>query len=100
MDAIEAWHAELAKGQELTPAFCLDFAASMRARKLTFGDRVHCPFLRPFLLSARDEARIRHAAETLAALGERVVLAAMQSQALFAALGITDAEERLIRFAG
>ena len=36
----------------------------MRSRKLTFGDRVHCPFLRPFFLSAADEARMRRAAET------------------------------------
>jgi hypothetical protein len=97
MDAVEAWHAELANGSELTPAFCRDFAASMRARKLTFGDRIHCPFLRPFLLSAGDEARIRHAAETIAAVGERVVRGAMDSPALFAQLGITPDEERLIR---
>ena len=38
-----------------------EFAASMRARKLTFGDRVHCPFLRPFFLTRSDEARIRAA---------------------------------------
>ena len=44
----------------------------MRERKLTFGDRVHCPFLRPFFLTGSDEARIRAAAETIAALGERV----------------------------
>ena len=49
----------------------------MRARKLTFGDRVHCPFLRPFFLTAADEARIRRAAETLAALGERVAREAL-----------------------
>ncbi len=96
-DAIDAWHAELAKGQELTPEFCSGFAASMRARKLTFGERIHCPFLRPFLLSGRDEARIRHGAETIAAVGERVVHGAIDSPALFAQLGITEAEERLIR---
>ena len=97
MDAIDAWHAELAKGQELSREFCTGFAASMRARKLTFGERIHCPFLRPFLLSAGDEARIRHAAETIAAVGERVVQRAIDSPGLFAQLGITDAEDRLIR---
>jgi uncharacterized circularly permuted ATP-grasp superfamily protein len=97
MDVIDAWHGELAKGEELTPRFCREFAASMRARKLTFGERIHCPFLRPFLLSAHDEARIRHAAETIAAVGERVVRRAMESPELFARFGITDAEERLIR---
>lgn len=97
MDAIDAWHAELGNGDELSRRFCQEFAASMRARKLTFGDRVHCPFLRPFFLSAADEARIRHAAETLATLGERVARHALESPDLFSQLGVTEAEERLIR---
>ena len=97
MTLVEAWHAELANGDELSREFCTAFAASMRARKLMFGERVHCPFLRPVLLSGADEARIRHAAETIAAVGERVVRHAIASPGMFAQLGITDAEERLIR---
>ena len=73
MDAIGAWHALLRPDVELSRAACAEFAASMRARKLTFGDRIHCPFLRPFFLTEQDEARMRAAAETIAALGERVV---------------------------
>jgi hypothetical protein len=97
MDLAAAWHALLREDHELGREYCLEFAAAMRARRLTFGDRVHCPFLRPFFLSAADEARIRRAAETLAAVGERVVAEAMRSPALFAQLGITEAEERLVR---
>ena len=97
MDAIDAWHAQLKAGNELDREFCLEFAASMRARKLTFGERVHCPFLRPFFLSAADESRIRRAAETLAVIGERVAQVAVEDPGVFAQLGITDAEERLIR---
>ena len=97
MDAIEAWHAQLHAGNELEREFCLQFAGSMRARKLTFGDRVHCPFLRPFFITAADEARVRRAAETLAVIGERVAQVAMESPDVFAQLGITDAEERLVR---
>jgi hypothetical protein len=97
MDPIDRWHGLLRGDEELTPQFCHAFAASMRERKLTFGDRVHCPFLRPFFISGGDEARIRHAAETLAAAGERVVQAALVSSGLFDQLGITEAEERLIR---
>jgi hypothetical protein len=97
MDPIDAWHALLREDEELSPAFSASLAAAMRARQLTFGDRIHCPFLRPFFLSAADEARIRAAAETIAALGERVARAAMDSPALFAALGVTEAEEPLIR---
>ncbi len=97
MNAIEAWHALLREDVELTPTFCADLAASMRARRLTFGDRVHCPFLRPFFLTGAEEARIRLAAETIARMGERVVDAALASPALFDRLGVTEAEGRLVR---
>lgn len=97
MDPGEAWNGLLRADEELTPRFTRDFAASMRARKLTFGDRVHCPFLRPFFLSARDELRMRQAAETIAGLGERVVNAALVSPPLFEQLGMHEAETRLAR---
>ncbi len=96
MNAIDAWHALLRPGVELSRGYSEDFAASMRARKLTFGDRVHCPFLRPFFLTEADESRMRAAAETVAALGERVTSAAMQSTSLFNQLGLTEAEAQLV----
>jgi hypothetical protein len=97
MDAIGGWHALLRPDVELSPAACAGFAASMRTRKLTFGERVHCPFLRPFFLTEQDEARMRAAAETIAALGERVVRAALESAAVFEQLGLDEAETRLVR---
>jgi uncharacterized circularly permuted ATP-grasp superfamily protein len=96
MDAIDAWHATLRAGVELTPGYCDTFAESMRSRKLTFGDRVHCPFLRPFFVSEADEARMRGAAETIAALGERVTAAALESPALLSQLGLSEPETRLV----
>jgi len=97
MDLAGEWHALLRPDDELSPAFCRRFADAMRTRKLTFGDRVHCPFLRPFFLSSHDEARIRSASETIAAAGERVVKAAMDSPALMTQLGMTEPEIRLAR---
>src|SRR5436190_6991936 len=97
MDAIDAWHALLRPDVELSRRYAEDFAASMRARKLTFGDRVHCPFLRPFFLTEADESRMRVAAETIAGLGERVTSAALQNPALFNQLGLTEAEAKLVR---
>ena len=96
MDPAGDWHALLRPEEELSPRFTAAFAASMRAQKLTFGQRVHCPFLRPFFLSGADEARIRAAAETIAALGERVVRAAMASDDLYEHLGVTEAEDALM----
>jgi uncharacterized circularly permuted ATP-grasp superfamily protein len=68
----------------------------MRTRKLTFGQRVHCPFLRPFFLTAADEARIRAAAEAIAGLGERVIRAALESDDIYEQLGMTEAEDALV----
>jgi len=90
-DLAAEWHALLGPA-ELSSEACLRFAAALRERKLTFGDRVHCPFLRPLLLTHEDEERVRTAAETIAAAGERVVEAAMASPSLLGELGMTDAE--------
>lgn len=97
MDAVTEWLDLLRPEHELTPEFCAAFARSMRERGLTFGDRVHCPVLRPFFLSARDEARIRTASEAIAAVGERLVRRAADDPRLFAALGVSEEEERLVR---
>jgi uncharacterized circularly permuted ATP-grasp superfamily protein len=97
VNAIDTWHSLLRPDVELTRAYTEEFAASMRARKLTFGDRVHCPFLRPFFLTEADESRMRVAAETIAALGERVIAAALDSPALFSQLGLTEGEVDLVR---
>jgi uncharacterized circularly permuted ATP-grasp superfamily protein len=91
MDLAAQWHA-LLSAEEVSPSACLRFAASLREKKLTFGDRLHCPFLRPFLLTAQDEQRIRTAAETLAGAGERVAQAAMTSPPLLEELGMTEPE--------
>jgi len=94
---VDAWHALLRPDVELTPAFCAELAARMRAKQLTFGDRVHCPFLRPFFISKSDEERVRPVAETMAVLGERVVGAALASRELLAQVGLSAEEERLAR---
>ncbi|HEX2452121.1 MAG TPA: circularly permuted type 2 ATP-grasp protein [Vicinamibacterales bacterium] len=96
MDAAGEWHALLRPEEELSPAFCRRFADAMRARKLTFGERLHSPFLRPFFLTDRDEARIRTASEAIAAAGERVVRAALESPSMMRQLGMTEPEIRLV----
>jgi uncharacterized circularly permuted ATP-grasp superfamily protein len=92
----EVWNSLLRPEVELQPAFCAELAAKMRARKLTFGDRIHSPFLRPFFLDERDDARVRVVAETIATLGERVVDAAMKSKELLSQFGLRPEEERLV----
>ena len=91
------WHELLTPELGKAPQFTEQFLARMRKEKLTFGDRVHCPFLRPFFLSPQDEQRVRLVAETVATLGERVAAAANEDQKLFAQLHLRPEEERLAR---
>jgi hypothetical protein len=63
----EIWDAILADGDGA--AMCGRLSAQMRQRRLRFGDRVICPFLRPFFLEAADERRVRGVAELLWTLG-------------------------------
>ncbi|HKV60398.1 MAG TPA: hypothetical protein VJO16_00670 [Candidatus Acidoferrum sp.] len=79
------------------PALPEDLFKRLRRSKLTFGDRVHCPFLRPFFLSPEDEERVRTVAETIADIGERIVLAALDDKHLFAQFHLREEEERLAR---
>jgi hypothetical protein len=80
-----------------SPGFADKFLARLRDANLTFGNRVHCPFLRPFFLSAEDEQRVRIVAEAIAALGERVAAAALEDPGLLAQLHLREEEERLAR---
>jgi hypothetical protein len=78
-------------------ALCRTLTARQRSRRLRFGDRVLCPFLRPFFLDAADEARVKHVAETLWTLGERVARVAIDSPEMLRQLALSDAEIRLAR---
>jgi hypothetical protein len=93
----EHWREALLPALGNSRRFTEQFFERLRAAKLTFGDRVHCPFLRPFFLSPEDEQRVRIVAETIAALGERVVSAALEDRALFAQFRLRTEEERLAR---
>jgi hypothetical protein len=93
----EDWHELLRPALAASPHFSEAFLARLRTAKLTFGDRVHCPFLRPFFLSPEDEQRVRVVAETIADLGERVVTTALKDASLLAQLHLRPAEERLVR---
>ncbi|MGA2095035.1 MAG: hypothetical protein ABSH39_01935 [Candidatus Acidiferrum sp.] len=79
------------------PTLPEDLFKRLSLAKLTFGDRVHCPFLRPFFLSPEDEERVRSVSETIADLGERVVTAALEDKHLFAQFHLRPEEERLAR---
>jgi hypothetical protein len=93
IDPIATWESLLRT--ENAGALCHRIAGKLRARRLLFGGRLLCPFLRPFFLNAGDEERVRHAAETLWALAERVARIGAGDPALLAELGLNDTEIRL-----
>jgi hypothetical protein len=93
----EYWWALLRPVLDRDRAFADDFLKELSAKKLTFGDRVHCPFLRPFFLTPQEEKRVRPVAETIADLGERVALAALADKSLLAQFHLRPEEERLAR---
>jgi hypothetical protein len=96
---LDHWHSLLRPDEELSEAFWTDFAGRMRAARLTFGDRLTCPFLRPMFLTAEDVARVTMAAEALARLGEQAVAAAVSgAPGLMDALGLGDVERRLASY--
>jgi hypothetical protein len=94
-EAIALWNTLLR--DENSAALCAQITAAQRGRRLRFGDRVLCPFLRPFFLTDADEARVRSVAETLWVLGERVARAAIEEPHMLADLALSDDEIRLAR---
>ena len=99
-DPVVAWNDFLEVLLKKSSNFPSQFLDQLRAAKMTFGDRVHCPFLRPFFLSPADELLVREVSETIAKLGERAVTASLDDKSLFAQFHLRPEEERLARLAG
>jgi uncharacterized circularly permuted ATP-grasp superfamily protein len=97
LDPAEEWSSILKSTLMRMPALPEVLFKRMRKARLTFGNRVHCPFLRPFFLSPEDEERVRNVAETIAELGERVAAAALEDKNLFVQFHLRPEEERLAR---
>lgn len=94
VDPIAAWHAILR--ENASAVSCDDLASRLRERRLTFGERVLCPFLRPFFLHPDDERRVVRTAEALWRLGERLAHVAVRDRALLEALGLSRPEMDLV----
>jgi uncharacterized circularly permuted ATP-grasp superfamily protein len=96
-DPVEYWDELLRPLVEKSPELARNFLEQVRAAKLTFGDRVHCPFLRPVFLSPEDEQRVRTVAEAIAAIAERLTSAALDDNSLLEQFHLRPEEERLVR---
>ena len=94
-EAIAHWHGLLRPDVELSRAFAETFTSELRSRHLHFGDRIHCPFLRPFFLDDEQVALVRRVSETIARMGEVVAAASATRPDLLDALALTEAERAL-----
>ncbi|MGB7731689.1 MAG: hypothetical protein WBL50_26960 [Candidatus Acidiferrum sp.] len=99
-DPVEYWDTLLRPLLKKSPDLAKTFLEEVRAAKLTFGTRVHCPFLRPVFLSPQDEERVRRVAETIAAIAERITSTALEDASLFRQFHLRPEEERLVRLNG
>jgi uncharacterized circularly permuted ATP-grasp superfamily protein len=97
---VEYWDELLRKLLKKSPGLPKDFLEEVCAAKLTFGKRVHCPFLRPVFLSPQDEERVRKVAEAIAAMAERLTIAALEDASLLQQFHLRPEEERLVRMKG
>lgn len=91
------WDTLLRQEIQKTPDLVKRFVLTLRASKLTFARRTLCPFLRPFFLTHEDEHRVRVVAETIAKLGERIAVAALENDALLDQFHLREEEKRLAR---
>jgi len=94
---VELWDAALRPLVKKSPEFAKKFLTDLKIAKLTFGRRVHCPFLRPFFLTPEDEERVRVVSETIAAVAERVASKALEDKSLFEQFHLRPEEEKLVR---
>ncbi|HVM74512.1 MAG TPA: hypothetical protein VMT75_02645 [Candidatus Saccharimonadales bacterium] len=94
---VEYWDKLLRPFLKKSTLLAETFLQDVRAANLTFGDRVHCPFLRPVFLSPEDEQRLRSVAEAIVEIAERITRLAIEDSTLFQQFHLRPEEERLVR---
>ena len=95
--AADQWHTLLKADLRNSPKLTQQFYERLQQANLTFGNRVHCPFLRPFFLSPEDEQRVRVVAEKMVELAERTADAALKDPQILQQFHLRDEELRLVR---
>jgi len=93
--AIAEYHELLAADKTLSTLAIDKIREGMRASRLTYGDRTIGVTLRPHLLDRKQFDLLTAGAELIARALERIAAAAVQSSALMAQLGLTEAEQKL-----
>src|SRR2546422_827121 len=93
--AIADYHELLAGDATLSPPVLEKLGHTMRAHRLTYGDRPIGVSLRPHFIERHQFELLAETAELVASALEKVAAAAVQSPVLMARLGLTEAEQKL-----
>jgi hypothetical protein len=93
--AIAEYHELLAADKTLSPVVLEKLREAMRARRLTYGNRPIGVALRPHLLERKQFDALAAEAELIGRALERIAAAAVQSPAVMAQLGLTQAQQKL-----
>jgi hypothetical protein len=92
---IAEYHDLLRSDKTLAPSVFERLHSAMRMNRLVYGDRPISVALRPHILERRQFKTLRAVAELIANALEKIAAAAVQSPALMAHLGLTDAEQKV-----
>lgn len=93
--AIAEYHELLAASEVLSPTIFERLRSEMRTNRLLYGDRPIGVALRPHLLERKQFEALAQTAELIASALEKIATATVQTPALMARLGLTDAEQKL-----
>jgi hypothetical protein len=92
---IAEYHDLLRSDKTLAPSVFERLHSAMQTNRLVYGDRPISVALRPHILERPQFETLRVGAELIAGALEKIAAAAVESPALMAQLGLTDAEQKV-----
>ena len=94
---IEEYHRELCDRERVPDDVGAAFRAHMDEADATFGGRLLCPYLRPNFMAQSQFDYVRYAIREVMSAISVVEARAFEDPGFFARMGLTEAEERLVR---
>lgn len=97
-EVVQSYHRELESHQSTLPEWAMLLEREMRKRRLIFGDRILCSFLRPHFIGQSEWEMVQNASALLIGAFRKVFQRVQQNPPLMNKLGLTDAEQRLVSY--
>ncbi|MEW6368994.1 MAG: circularly permuted type 2 ATP-grasp protein [Acidobacteriota bacterium] len=97
-EVIRDYHAIIARDRTMALDGVAEMQERMRLRGISYGDRVLCPFLRPFFLSRAEYGYVRDVVKSLKPAFDLVVNRALADARWLDWLGLSDLEKQFFRY--